>query len=171
VQVFVLELAEADDNIRDLHAGIVDVVLHLDRDVPESEQPHQRVAERGIPEVTDVGGLVRIDGSVLDDCFAGGRRPCRLVGRRKLGSQKPGTIQEEIDVTVRCRHDARDPVWQVHRTGDLLGDDPRRSTEPPRKLEGQRQRQITHGPVGRRFDGHIGERRFVEAVKAPNGFD
>ena len=31
VQIFLLELAEADDDIGHLHAGVVDVVLHFDR--------------------------------------------------------------------------------------------------------------------------------------------
>ena len=62
-----LELAEADGDVRDLDAGVVDVVLDLDLAAEEAEQPAERVAERGVAQVPDVRGLVRIDGGVLDD--------------------------------------------------------------------------------------------------------
>ena len=62
-----LELAEADDDVGHLHAGVVDVVLHFDRRAAEGEGPHQRVAERGVAQVTDVRRLVRVDRGVLDD--------------------------------------------------------------------------------------------------------
>ena len=62
-----LELAEADDDVGDLHAGVVDVVLDLDRPSLEAEQPAEGVAERGVAQVADVRRLVRIDRRVLDD--------------------------------------------------------------------------------------------------------
>ena len=65
--VWCFELPEADDDVGDLDAGVVDVVLHLDRRAAEAQHAHERVAERGISQVADVGGLVRVDGRVLDD--------------------------------------------------------------------------------------------------------
>ena len=67
VEVLAFELAEADDDVGDLDAGVVDVVLNLDRRAREAEQPAERVAERGVAQVADVRGLVRVDGRVLDD--------------------------------------------------------------------------------------------------------
>ena len=67
VQRLVFELAEADRDVRDLDAGVVDVVLDLDLAPEKSQQPAERVAERGVPQVTDVGRLVRIDRGVFDD--------------------------------------------------------------------------------------------------------
>ena len=61
------ELPEPDDDVGHLDAGVVDVVLDFDRRVAEPEHPHERVAERRVPEVPDVGRLVGIDGGVLDD--------------------------------------------------------------------------------------------------------
>ena len=66
----VLQFAEADDHVRDLDTGVVDVVLRLDRGAAEMQHPHQRVAERGVAQVTHVGRLVRIDCRVLDNRFA-----------------------------------------------------------------------------------------------------
>ena len=66
-----LELAESDDDVGHLHAGVVDVVLHLDRNAAEALHADERVAERGVPQVSDVRGLVRIDGRVLDDRLLG----------------------------------------------------------------------------------------------------
>ena len=74
-----LELAEADDDVGDLDAGVVDVVLHFDRRAAEAQDAHERVAERGVPQVADVRRLVRVDRRVLDD---------RLV-RRRRGSAAP----------------------------------------------------------------------------------
>ena len=55
----VLELPEADRDVRDLHAGVVDVVLDLDLAAEEAQQPAERVAERGVAQVADVRRLVR----------------------------------------------------------------------------------------------------------------
>ena len=63
----VLELAEPDDDVGDLDARVVDVVLHLDRRAAEPERADERVAERRVPQVADVRRLVRVDGRVLDD--------------------------------------------------------------------------------------------------------
>ena len=68
------QVPEADDDVGDLHAGVVDVVLYFDRDTAEAEHTHEGVTERGVPKVADVGRLVGVDGRVLDDRFA-----CRRV--------------------------------------------------------------------------------------------
>ena len=53
------ELPKPDDDVGHLDAGVVDVVLDFDRRVAEPEHPHERVAERRVPQVADVGRLVR----------------------------------------------------------------------------------------------------------------
>ncbi len=67
IEVLALELAKSHDHVGDLDAGVVDVVLDLDRDSLEAEQAAQRVAEGRVPQVADVRGLVRVDRRVLDD--------------------------------------------------------------------------------------------------------
>ncbi len=66
----VFEFTEADDDVRDLDAGVVDVVLDLDRAPLEPQQAPEGVAERRVPQVADVGRLIRIDSRVLDDHFS-----------------------------------------------------------------------------------------------------
>ena len=77
------ELAEADRDVGDLHAGVVDVVLDLDLASEEAQQPAERVAERGVAQVADVRRLVRVDRRVLDDRLAAG-------GRRAASAAEPG---------------------------------------------------------------------------------
>ena len=78
------ELLESDDDVRHLHAGVVDVVLRLHRQALEAEQADQRVAQRGVPQVPDVRRLVGVDGCVLDDGLAGAGR-----GGRRLRVREP----------------------------------------------------------------------------------
>ena len=65
-----LDHAEPDNHVCHLDAGVIDVVLHFHRDAAEAQHPDERVAERGVPKVADVGGLVRIDRRMFDDGFA-----------------------------------------------------------------------------------------------------
>ena len=106
----VLELAEADDDVGDLDAGVVDVVLHLDRRAAEAQHAHQRVAERGVAQVADVRRLVRIDRRVLDDRLlrrAGSRRRPR---RARAASRNARPIEIQVQVAVRRGDDrARRP--------------------------------------------------------------
>ena len=65
---------EADHHVGHLHAGVVDVVLHLDALPARAQHAHERIAQRGVAQVPDVRRLVGIDVGVLDDdLFAGGR--------------------------------------------------------------------------------------------------
>src|SRR5439155_2499858 len=70
VQIFLFELAEADDDIGHLHAGVLDVVLHFDRYAAKSLNADERVAKRGVAQMPDVRGCVGIDRRVLDDGLA-----------------------------------------------------------------------------------------------------
>ena len=69
LQTFHVE--EADDDVGDLHAGIVDVVLHLDGMTSVAKDARHGVAENCVSDVADVRGFIRIDAGVLDDYFSG----------------------------------------------------------------------------------------------------
>ena len=60
-------MLEADDDVGDLDAGVVEVVLDLDALAEPAEEVDEDVAEDGVSEVPDVRGLVRVDVRVLDD--------------------------------------------------------------------------------------------------------
>ena len=63
---------ESHDDVGHLHAGVVDVVLHLDLPA-EARSIRTNVSPRiGVAQVSDVGGLVGIDIGVLDDDLAAG---------------------------------------------------------------------------------------------------
>ena len=105
-----LELAEADDDVGHLHAGVVDVVLDLDGHAAEPQDAHQRVAERRVAEVPDVRRLVRVDGGVLDDrldgvAHLGCRGPTADAGSAAalppVAEQERRAVEEQIEVTVR----------------------------------------------------------------------
>ena len=61
-----LEMHQADDNIRYLHAGVVDVILDIDLLPRRPQQPYKRVAQDRIAQVPYMRGLVGIDARVLD---------------------------------------------------------------------------------------------------------
>ena len=50
-----------------LHAGIVDVILHFHRAAGGAQHAHERIAQNGVAQVSDVRGFVGIDVGVLDD--------------------------------------------------------------------------------------------------------
>src|SRR5262249_34118615 len=66
LQRLVFELAESHGDVGDLHAGIVDVILYFDLTTEESQHSSERIPKRGVSQVTDMRGLVRIDGGVFD---------------------------------------------------------------------------------------------------------
>jgi hypothetical protein len=78
VKALPFELPEAHDDVGDLDAEVVDVVLRLDRRAEKAKDADERVAERGVPQMADVRSLVRVDGGMFDDglgdVVAAGRR-------------------------------------------------------------------------------------------------
>ena len=151
VDRLLLEFLEADDDVGDLNAHVVDVVLHFDRRAAKPEHPHQRVAERGVAQVADVRGLVGIDGRVLDDRFFQSAGRLRR-GVRHACDDKCRTFEIEIQVPVRRRNDALNAGDGADRGREILGDRSRRLSQRARELKGDRDRQVAERPVGRRLD-------------------
>ena len=88
-------MLEADHHVGDLHAGVVDVVLHLDAAAGAAQQAHKRVAQRGVAQVPDVRGLIGIDVGVLDDALgalgegaSGGWPAPRIVAEKNAARSK-----------------------------------------------------------------------------------
>ena len=96
IEVFAFEMHEADDDIGDLHAGVVDVVLDADGlvaglEAVRAEQAGEGVAEDGIAQVADVRGFVGVDAGVLDEAEARDRRGLAwLVFRDARGRRRRG---------------------------------------------------------------------------------
>ena len=106
-----LQLAEADDDVGDLDAGVVDVVLHFDRRAAESQHADERVAERRVSQVADVRRLVRVDGRVLDDGLVADAVSAGLCGRQLAlagrADEERRPVEIEVQVAVRRGDDAR----------------------------------------------------------------
>ena len=82
---FLRDMDKSDDDIRDLDAGVVDIVLHFDAAPGAAKHPHQRIAQRGVAQVADMRGLVRIDIGVFHDAFGSVRtRACRSCRSPRL---------------------------------------------------------------------------------------
>ena len=96
---------EAHDNVCNLDAGVVDVVL--DADLVASlvtvgtEEALEGIAEDGVAEVADVGGFVGVDAGVLDETEAGASDVGVLVG----GDAPDGGGAVEAYVEVSCPGD------------------------------------------------------------------
>ena len=58
---------ERRDHVRHLHAGVVDIVLHLHGPAQVAQQAHQSISQNGVSKVADVGCLIGVDVGVLDD--------------------------------------------------------------------------------------------------------
>ena len=61
---------QTDDNIRNLNAGVVDIVLNFDFAPGSLQYPDKRITDCGISKVADMRRLVWIDVGVLDDDLA-----------------------------------------------------------------------------------------------------
>jgi hypothetical protein len=101
VERLLLELAEAHHDVGHLHAGVVDVVLHLHARAAEPQRADERVAQRGVAEMADVGRLVRVDRRVLDDRLAA----LAATGRESASAltQERRADRERIEVAVGRR--------------------------------------------------------------------
>jgi len=94
---------QARDDIGDLDAGIVQVVLDLDFVAEVTQRADEDIAEESIAQVADVGGLVGIDVRVLDDDLALPAWPGR--GLREQSSRDVRTIdgrRQAAPRTPRC---------------------------------------------------------------------
>ena len=166
-----LELLKAHDHVGDLHARVVDVVLHFHRHAPEAQDADERIAQRRVAQVADVRRLVRVDGRVFDDGLA------RVVGRargrragREARAQERRAVQVAVQVAVRGRLDTRDAFDLAQGARHVLRDHLWRLAQAPRQLEGDGQREIAERArwrvvdddrrlIGRRDAEVIGEQR------------
>ena len=81
-------MQKSDDDVGDLHAGVVDVVLHIDFAAGDAQQANKGIAQDRVAQVADVGGLVGIDAGVLDQNLAG-----RNFGLGRLSGEHRGSIR------------------------------------------------------------------------------
>src|SRR6266478_6236847 len=97
-------MEETDDYVCDLHACVIDVVLHIHRSARGAEQANEGIAENGVAEMTHVRGFVGVDAGVLDENLACGdfRRRLFVSG---YGGRDRGAIDADVDVSSACDFD------------------------------------------------------------------
>ncbi len=187
----VFDVDETDHDIGHLNAGVVDVVLHLDRDALGAQSPHQQVAEHGIPQVADVRRLVGIDVGVLDDDLArhggargapgdrgarGDRSACgdrgtgrggHGLGEDRRGEQTGGklrAVEEKVQVTRTFDAELAHPGGQAPPGSERRRDVAGLHFQRLGKVQRGREGEVAEGPPGR----NLGDGVVVEAELAAN---
>ncbi len=161
------QMGEADDDVRDLDAGVVDVVL--DADLPAgfvtvaAQEAGEGVAEDGVAKMADVRGFVGVDASVLDEAEAGAAEVGVLVVGHALDEE--GAVEADIEVTGSGDLEGSDAgeVGELGGEGllELLGDDARGFAEALGELEGDGEGELAEGDRGRLLDGELGDGEVV----------
>src|ERR1700736_266334 len=95
-----LEMQEAENDVCDLHARIIDVVLYLDSPPGIPQDPREGVTKHRVAQVPDVRRLVRVDARMLDNGFPavrssfGGPLPSLATG----GAEKFSAIKKRVQI-------------------------------------------------------------------------
>ena len=157
---FFLQMSERDHYVRDLHAGVIDVVLHFHSPARAPQEPHEGIAQSGIAQMPDVRGFIGIDVGVFDHVLGlagllAGRARFRTTfdsGVRRLGEsrlKKCRAVEEEIDVPRAGQFHARYSGNRGKFGGDLLGDLARRAAEALGQFEGNGGGHFAQGHIRR----------------------
>jgi hypothetical protein len=117
-QLLAAQLLKADHQIRHLHTGVVDVVLDLNRATQPAQKTHERVAQDGVAQVSDVGGLVRIDVRVLHDHLAATGSRCIGIDTRQRRPQQRSAVEERIEVASSGDFESHDRALGASLGGD-----------------------------------------------------
>ena len=136
-----LELHQAVDDVHDLDAGVVEIVLDLDGFPLGPEAPDEGVAQAGVPEMADVGRFVGVDVRMLDDDLPFLRTEGAPAGRSETFGEKRVRVQKQVDEAgpgdFQARNPRRDPDLGRHFLGDFPGIVPDFFGQGEGKREGQ----------------------------------
>ncbi len=155
---FAFEIDQADDDVCDLDAGVVDVVLHADFvagfEGVGAEETLEGVAEDGVAKVADVGSLVGIDAGVLDEAEAGATDVGVLVGGDAANGG--GAVETDVEVSGTCDFDAGDAFECWKGRGEFGGefgcDGAGGFAEALGEFKGDGERQFAEGDAGGLLD-------------------
>ena len=160
-EVFAFEMDEAYDDVCDLDAGVVDVVLDAYFVAAfvgvGAEEALEGVAEDGVAEVADVGGLVGVDAGVLDEAEAGAADVGVLVGGD--AADGGGAVETDVEVAGAGDFDAGDAFEFGEGGGEFGGefgcDGAGGFAEALGQLEGYGQGEFAEGDAGRLLDDEV----------------
>ena len=93
---FLFEVKETEDDVGNLHAGIVDVILDLDAAAGVAQETRESVAQDGVAHVANVRGFVGIDAGVFDHRLrrTRNRRGGFVAGFFHGGAKKAGAVEK-----------------------------------------------------------------------------
>ena len=140
-----------------LPAGVVEVVLLLDRVGGEREQSSHAVAVRAVPRRADRerAGRIRRDELDLDPLGRRGR-PRAVVARRGEHLRErlavPGLTHREVEKPRPCDVDPLDEIAKNDPFGHLLGDLARRAAEKRSEPKRNRRRVVAVPWIARAFE-------------------
>ena len=153
-----VHVQEADHHVRHLDARVVDVVLHADLAPALAQHAHEGVAQDGVAQVADVGGLVGVDARVLHHhvpAHAGCSRPPHELGVEV--AREGGALEEHVDVAA-ARH--LRPAYAgrgAQRARQPLRDLARRAPQRLAEVEGGGEGEVPELRPWRVLEGDGGE--------------
>jgi len=99
---------ESDDHVGDLHAGVIDIVLHLHVVCGVAQRSRHGVAQYGVSHMADVRRFVWVDAGVFDEAEAWAAYLRVLVGCDAANSGC--AVEADVEVAGACDLDAGDAV-------------------------------------------------------------
>src|SRR5271157_3994021 len=155
---------EADYHVRHLRAGVVNVVLDVNRVARGAQQPHKCIAENGIAQVPDVRRLVGIDAGMLNQNVAtdiraafasvSGNFNLRSAARQNL--RRLVTLQTSVDVARACDFELLEAIRQRQLSDGVFRDLARSFAQALGQFERERQRELAHLHRRRLIDDDVG---------------
>jgi hypothetical protein len=156
---FLLQVQESYDHIRDLDAGVVDVVLNVHFVSGGAKQAHEGVAENCIPQMPDVRGLVGINRGVLYEHMA-----LRVRGDAfGLGHQAScgDAVEIGVDIPGAGHFEFGEAIDGAEGSDDLLSDDLWSLAEFAGQLEGDGRGDLAEAQIGRRLQRNLADFEIV----------
>ena len=147
---FVFQKVEADDDIGNLNAGIIDVILDFHLAAGGAQHADERIAQHRVAEVADVRRFIGVDVRVFHDHFTGGLRG-RGDGQQQT-LRVTGAVKADVDITAASEFYGGDAAYGADIIDQFLGDFARRLLELLRQLKSHGQGQFAEAELFGLFD-------------------
>ena len=156
---FFFEVPKSHDDIGNLNAGVVDVVLNFHMPAARLENADERVADCGVAEMPDVCRLVGIDVRVLDNDFpAVLRNNAQPPARHQFVEGIPhddGAIEKEVDIARSGQLDLVDSGNVSHRPNQFFCDGARSLFQLLREFKADRRREFAQLNLWRLVENNV----------------
>ena len=159
-----LQANESDHHVGHLHAGVVDVVLHVDGVPGGAQQANKSVAQNGVAQMPDVRRLVGIDAGVLDQNLAAnvgsafavsGRLSVAVSRSQQFAAPQRRASGCALMYPAPATSSFSNPSGSGNLRDNLLGNFARRLAQLLRQLERKRQRKLAQFDLGRLLDDDV----------------